>query len=136
MKKLILFLTLIIGVSYICSAQPARGEKLEAIKVAYITKELNLTSSEAEKFWPVYNEYFKELKKARDENRKDELAFEERALNIRKKYKADFKKILVDDTRVNKVFVIDRNFREMLRREMLNRQKNKKGARFQEPPED
>ena len=136
MKKIILFLILVIGVSYFCSAQPARGEKLEAIKVAYITKELNLTSSEAEKFWPVYNEYFRELKKARDENRRDELAFEEKALNIRKKYKADFKKILVDDTRVNKVFVIDRNFREMLRREMLNRQKNKKGTRFQEPPED
>ncbi len=136
MKKYILFLALFIGVGYICSAQPQRGEKIEAIKVAYITKELSLTSSEAEKFWPVYNEYFKELKKAREENKRDELAFEERALNIRKKYKADFKKILVDDTRVNKVFVIDRNFREMLRREMLNRQKNKKGARFQEPPED
>jgi hypothetical protein len=136
MKKIILFLSVFIGVGYICSAQPHRGEKVEAIKVAYITKELNLTSSEAEKFWPVYNEYFKELKKARDENKRDELAFEERALNIRKKYKDDFKRILVDDARVNKVFVIDRNFREMLRREMLNRQKNKKGARFQKPPED
>ena len=136
MKKFILFLTIFTGLGYTVTAQPARGEKIEAIKVAYITKELNLSSDEAQKFWPVYNEYFKELKKVRDENRNDELAFEEKALNIRKKYKADFKKVLGDDTRVNKVFVIDRNFREMLRREMMNRQKNKKGARFQQPPDD
>lgn len=134
MKKIILFLTFLIGVSYICAAQPPRGEKIKAIFVAFVTKEINLTADEAQKFWPVYNNYTVELKKAREENRQDELAFEEKALNIRKKYKPEFKKILNDDTRVNRVFVIDRNFREMLRREMQNRQKNKKGARFE--PQD
>jgi Skp family chaperone for outer membrane proteins len=131
MKKVILFLAFFTGLSYFCMAQPTRGERIEAIKVAYITKELNLTSDEAAKFWPLYNQYFAELKKVREENRTDELAFEEKALNIRKKYRTDFKKVLNDDNRVNKVFVIDRNFREMLRKEMMNRQKNKaKGAKL------
>ena len=134
MKKIILFLAFLVGASYICAAQPPRGEKIKAIFVAFVTKEINLTADEAQKFWPVYNNYTVELKKAREENRQDELAFEEKALNIRKKYKPEFKKILNDDTRVNRVFVIDRNFREMLRREMQNRQKNKKGARFE--PQD
>lgn len=35
--------------------EPKRSEKVEALKRAYFTNELNLTSSEAEKFWPVYN---------------------------------------------------------------------------------
>lgn len=136
MKKTILFLAFFTGLFYICDAQPPRGEKIQAIFVAFVTKELNLTSDEAQKFWPVYNQYFGELKKAREENRSDELVFEEKALNIRKKYKPEFKKVLNDDNRVNKVFVIDRNFKEMLRKEMLNRQKNRpKGARFA-PPQD
>jgi hypothetical protein len=131
MKKIILFLALFTGLSYICQAQPPRGEKIQAIFVAFVTKELNLTSDEAQKFWPTYNQYFAELKKAREENRNDELVFEEKALNIRKKYKPEFKKVLNDDNRVNRVFVIDRNFKEMLRKEMMNRQKNRpKGARF------
>lgn len=122
------------GLGYFCMAQPGRGEKLEAIKVAYITKELNLTADEAQKFWPLYNQYFEELKKARAENRNDELVFEEKALNIRKKYRTEFKKVLNDDTRVNKVFVIDRNFKEILRKEMQNRQKNRpKNTRVLEP---
>jgi hypothetical protein len=40
------------------SAQTASGsERVQALKVAYITKALDLTSAEAEKFWPIYNEY-------------------------------------------------------------------------------
>jgi hypothetical protein len=32
-------------------------EKLNSYKIAFFTRRLNLTSQEAEKFWPVYNEY-------------------------------------------------------------------------------
>lgn len=34
-----------------------RKDQIKALKVAFITNELNLTSEEAEKFWPVYNTY-------------------------------------------------------------------------------
>lgn len=39
------------------AAQNPNLEKLNAYKVAFFTRRLNLTSPEAEKFWPVYNEY-------------------------------------------------------------------------------
>jgi Spy/CpxP family protein refolding chaperone len=32
-------------------------EQIRTMKVAFLTTELNLTSSEAEKFWPVYNAF-------------------------------------------------------------------------------
>lgn len=32
-----------------------RQEKIKSYKIAYLTERLNLTSEEAEKFWPVYN---------------------------------------------------------------------------------
>ena len=34
-----------------------RREQIESQKVALITKQLNLTVEEAQKFWPVYNEF-------------------------------------------------------------------------------
>jgi hypothetical protein len=39
------------------AAQNANLEKLNAYKIGFLTKRLNLTSKEAEKFWPVYNEF-------------------------------------------------------------------------------
>lgn len=36
---------------------PNGQERVKALKVAFITEALNLTSEEAEKFWPIYNEY-------------------------------------------------------------------------------
>ena len=40
-------------------AQNPNLEKLNAYKIAFFTRRLNFTSNEAEKFWPVYNEYQK-----------------------------------------------------------------------------
>jgi hypothetical protein len=44
-----------------------RKEKVEALKRSYYSEKLELTPAEAEKFWPIYNDYAKkesELKKA------------------------------------------------------------------------
>ncbi|WP_148284795.1 sensor of ECF-type sigma factor [Polaribacter sp. MED152] len=35
-------------------------EKIKALKIAYLTEQLNLTTTEAEKFWPIYNAHDKE----------------------------------------------------------------------------
>ncbi len=48
----------------------SKREKVEQLKIAYITKELNLTSEEAQKFWPIYNEMDSKLKANRKEQRK------------------------------------------------------------------
>ena len=40
-------------------------EKVELLRVAFITKKLELTTSESEKFWPVYNEYNDKIKAIR-----------------------------------------------------------------------
>lgn len=46
-------------VSFISFSQDfkEKREKIKALKVAYITEELNLTTDEAQKFWPIYNMY-------------------------------------------------------------------------------
>ncbi len=37
-------------------------DKVEALRVTFISKKLELTSSESEKFWPLYNEYNDKIK--------------------------------------------------------------------------
>lgn len=101
--------------------RPPKPPHVEALKVAFITQQLNLTAEEAQKFWPVHNSYMAELKKAREANKDAELAFEEQALSIRKKYNSDFKKVLNSEERVNTVFKLDRNFNDMMRQEMMRR---------------
>ncbi|MFX0556725.1 hypothetical protein ACOCEA_08000 [Maribacter sp. CXY002] len=38
-------------------AQKESWEKIKSLKVAYITEHLDLSSEEAQEFWPVYNAY-------------------------------------------------------------------------------
>jgi hypothetical protein len=142
MKKIILSFLVSFFVVAVTMAQPPerpmgpRGkgsrpsrENIEALKVAFMTKHLNLTIDEAQKFWPAYNACFEELKKARQEKNEDILAFEEAALNIRKKYKNDFKKALGSDERVNKAMGADRAFMGMIREELENRKGGKPGSK-------
>ena len=45
------------GQGYGQGAMQPDGEKLTAYKIAFFTKNLDLTPAEAEKFWPLYNDY-------------------------------------------------------------------------------
>jgi hypothetical protein len=58
MKKIIIFLLIILTIPVTkSSAQNSNLEKLNDYKIGFFTKKMNLTSAEAEKFWPVYNDY-------------------------------------------------------------------------------
>ena len=141
MKKIILFLicsTLCLQQSFAQPSQrPGGGGNgvAESLKIAYITKELNLTSSEAEKFWPVYNAYVAEIKKAKKESTEtsDPLVLEEQILNIRKKYKDSFKKLLGSDERANKLYAAEINFGKMIRNEWQKRSEQFKKMRKNGP---
>jgi hypothetical protein len=128
MKKI--FLLVLISLVIAATNAQNRSEKqfnknnIEALKVAYITRQLNLTPEEAQKFWPIHNIYFEEIKKTRRENLENELVFEEKILNVRKKYNSEFRKILMSDERVNKLFKIEKDFNNELRKEWMNRRMN------------
>lgn len=58
--------TIVFILVFICSLFPrlamAQNDRVEALRMAFINKKLELTVSEAEKFWPIYNEYNDKLK--------------------------------------------------------------------------
>lgn len=57
-----LLLTLMIALSaFGQEGRIAKKEKIKALKIAFITKQLELTADEAQKFWPIYNSYDKQM---------------------------------------------------------------------------
>jgi hypothetical protein len=126
--------------------RPAR-ERVEAMKVGFLTQRLNLTPEEAKVFWPVYNKYQDELevlRKSRRENlvnakmnfdempEKDvekavdsELGFRQQELDLLKKYHGQFKQVL-PIKKVAKLYRAEEDFkRELLDRIKENRQEMK-----------
>ena len=133
MKRIVYLLLLLLGMSSLVfaqgdpSSQPQPpGKKLQALKVAYVTRQLNLTPEEAEKFWPVYHSYTGEMRKVRQDKTQDVLTQEENTLNIRKRYQGEFKKVLNSDERANKVLTVDRDFNNMIRKELQQRMEKRK----------
>lgn len=110
-----------------------RFQKIETAKIAFITKELNLTPKEAQKFFPVYNEYRKEMREIQYKNREERKNFKQRkgleydssVLECKKKYRAQFTTVL-SATKAARFFEVEREFREQLFKELENRNKRKR----------
>ena len=101
-----------------------KGGALEAMKIAFITKRLELSPEEAEKFWPIYYKYAAEVRQVyfayRDD--KDEIKLDESLLNIRKKYNPEFARALSSPARVNDFFRAEKDFGAFVQKEMQRRQ--------------
>jgi hypothetical protein len=132
MKRLLLLICF--AISFLLSVAQ-NGERLEALKIAYITKRLDLSPEEAQKFWPIYNQYAEELKQARKEairNNKSEIELDESLLNIRKKYSIQFNQA-ISPQKIDIFFKSEKEFGNFVQKEMERRQlKNQR--RLQENP--
>jgi hypothetical protein len=71
MKKLIVVICISLFFSISLQAQMSKEgrDKIKALKIAYLTEQINLTTDEAQKFWPIYNAYIKEQIKIRNNYR-------------------------------------------------------------------
>src|SRR5690554_5414318 len=120
-----------IGSSF-AQSKDSRFQQIEAAKVAYISKQLELTPAEAQKFFPIYNEYRKEMyqitrsKKGDQSNFKrkegNELEFDSKVLACKKKYRERFA-TAIPVSKASRFFEVEREFREQLFKELKNRNK-------------
>jgi hypothetical protein len=128
MKRIILILLIALGASVVTVAQDddvkeGGGSRIEALKIAFLTKKLNLSTEEAQKFWPIYNQYVSEIRKTRidaRQNKEGELPTEEKILNIRKKYNGEFGKALSSE-KVNTFFKAEKDFGAGVQKELMER---------------
>jgi hypothetical protein len=138
-KKGLLCIILFLNMSTELIAQERREhyQRIEAIKVAFITKKLDLTTEEAQKFWPVYNNYQKELmvmmRKRREDRQKTDidpnekinadLTYESRMLDLKKKYKKLYLKVIPAE-KVLLLYQAEREFREHLIKQLKHRKRD------------
>lgn len=133
---------LVIACLLLCTsgyAQKRRGERVHALKVAFITDKTNLTSSQAEKFWPVYNSYEDDLRNVRqkyvrqyksktkafseeDARRyvEDDLDYQADLINLKRRYKNEFLKV-ISAQQLADLYIAEREFRQMLIQKLRQR---------------
>lgn len=95
---------------------PEQREKIESLKIGFVTEKLQLTPQEAEKFWPLYNQYKEEMKTLRNYRRnmnyesekpidnmseqelidflENRITIEQKIVDLRKKYLNEYKRVL------------------------------------------
>ncbi len=131
MKQIFTLLILFFTVAINATAQeqppqqpdPKTEEKIEAMEVGYISQKLKLTTDEAQKFWPVYNEYKRDLKQVlktyRNNPDADILERDQKIIDVRKKYRDRFVGV-IGQPRVKTFYKAEGDFR----RALMNRLKN------------
>jgi hypothetical protein len=127
---------------------PDRMEKMESLKIAFITSKLSLTSEEAARFWPVYNAHHEEARAIRKDEEKmsamknlenmsdddiskmldDEIQKQAKMLDLQKAYLQDLKKVLP----LRKIALLQQSEREF-KRELLKMSRDRQGPP-QRPP--
>ena len=155
MKKILVLLFLISGFYAQAQNRKPAKERVDAMKIGFLTDRLNLSPEEAKTFWPVYNKYSDELEALRKGRRENlinsrenieemsdaeiektvdnEIIFRQNELEIIKKYHPQFKKIL-PIVKVAKLYRAEEDFKRKLLELIKEKREDRKGENRQRPP--
>jgi len=142
--RLPLLILMLLPVAIFAQGKQDKKDRIETMHIAYLSEKLNLSSAEAEKFWPIYNEY----KTAQDKLRKErmdniqsvkraggvdsisdadaqkliaaETDFETHQLDLRKEYVTKFQQA-ISIRKVAKFFIAEDEFKRYLLNELKHR---------------
>ncbi len=105
MRKILLILSLLFvtGFSFAQDDDDHGNEKIRDKMNEYIQKRLNLSKDESKKFTPVFLNYFKEWRQTIRSNRGDKLVLQQKVVDLRLRYRTQFREIL-GEQRGNQVF--------------------------------
>jgi hypothetical protein len=126
MKKIVYILSFLILASSSCFAQDDQQGPAERIRekmVEYIQDKLNLSKSEAQRFTPIFLDYFRELRSTNQQFKSDRLVLQQKIIELRLRYRDQFKPIL-GEKRSNDVFVYEHNFVQEVREQLNLRRDN------------
>ena len=106
-------------------------DRIEALRIAFISQQLNLTPAEAEKFWPVYNAYRHDIETLQKNNggqptADQQLEMEQKKLDLKRKYKPQFESALGTE-KLNQLFNLEHKFQEKLKEIREQRQQQRGG---------
>lgn len=139
--KITLTLTLLCSLS-IASVNAQVGgqkEKVESMRIAFITHRLDLTTEESKQFWPVYNNYRADLATLRRNfytkgegdrhlSADEQLEFEQKKLDLKKRYKPLMEQAIGKD-KMNLLVKAEEDFKRMLVQTIRNRREQRPAGR-------
>ncbi len=129
MKKILFILSILLITSTIIFAQNDDGDDRIRDKMReYIQLRMRLTRGEAERFTPVFVRYFNEWRNTLKENRTDRLILQQKVVELRLRYRGEFKEI-IGDRRSNEVFEHQERFIKELKNLRQERIQNRQGPR-------
>jgi len=119
MKKIFYILIFVFSLTSVSFAQDDQPDhtRMREKMVEYIQDKLGLTKNEAEKFTPVFINYFKELRKTNQDFRGDKLVLQQKVAELRLRYREQFKPI-VGEKRSNDVYTYEREFIQKAKQEL------------------
>lgn len=130
MKRILYLLSFIMVLSTASYAQDddRNGNKVQEQMNVYVQKRLGLSKAEAERFSPVFQSYFNELRQTNQQYKGDRLVMQKKIVDLRLKYRNQFKNI-VGDKKSNDVFNYERDFVEEVKALRNDRLQNKSNNR-------
>lgn len=104
LKKIILF-SILLTSSFFYAQREVDREKIQTLKIAFITEKLSLSSKEAQNFWPIYNSYQDEKEALRIKENTDIKSKISNASNLTEKEAVNLlQKVILHEEEENKVF--------------------------------
>lgn len=128
MKRILYILGFIMALSTATYAQDDNGKKVQEQMNVYVQKRLGLSKAEAERFSPVFQSYFNELRQTNQQFKGDNLVLQKKIVDVRLKYRNQFKNI-VGEKKSNEVFNYERDFVEEVKSLRNDRLQNKNDNR-------
>ena len=129
MKRFLLYITFLFAV-FTAAAQPPndfpnpkKAEKIRALYVAYISQQLQFTPEEAQRFWPLHDQYQAEMQNINNSSL-SELDRQQRMLNLKRNYQPKIDAILGRE-RSNNFYRLNDQFRDKLLEVRQHRQEMK-----------
>jgi hypothetical protein len=126
MKKFLLIICLFafIGTHAFSQQEDKGNDKIREKMSEFIQQRMNLSKAEAEKFNPIFLRYFREWRNTLKENKNDKLILQKRIVELRLKYRNEFKDV-IGEKRSNDVYKQQEIFIRELRQLKQDRQHDK-----------
>ncbi len=125
MKRIFYILSFSLLFSFAASAQDDGADKVRERMTEYIQKRLKLSKTEADRFAPVFLNYFNELRHTNQQFRNDRLVLQQKIADLRVRYRDQFKTIM-GEKRSNQVFIYERDFVDEVKKLREERMQNRK----------
>jgi hypothetical protein len=147
MKKIFFLIVLLMPALSWAQRPPKADEKIESLKIGFLTERLKLTPEEAKVFWPVYNQFQDELEKVRRQRKEglrnmpeefanmsdkeiekivdNEIGYRQGELDLLKKYHPQFKQVL-PIRKVAQLYKAEEDFKRRLLDLIMEKKRDRK----------